>query len=184
MVKRNHLKRDILIIATSVTAAVVLVRFGGLGDILTRTQETKLIGSLIAGFFFTSAFTIAPAAVALAEISQTTSLFAVALWGAFGAVLGDLLLFLFIRDSVSDDIRYALRGPKYKKIFHIFRLHRLRWLMPILGGLIIASPLPDELGLAVMGFSRMRAAILIPISFVMNFIGVVIVGLVARSLLG
>jgi hypothetical protein len=41
-----------------------------------------------------------------------------------------------------------------------------------LGALIIASPLPDEFGLALMGISRMRALVLMPISFVMNALGI------------
>jgi hypothetical protein len=48
----------------------------------------------------------------------------------------------------------------------------MKWISPILGALIIASPLPDEFGLALLGLSRTRISILIPVSFIMNFLGV------------
>ena len=46
------------------------VEVGVVQDIVSAVDELKIIGSLIAGFFFTSAFTIAPAAIALTEISK------------------------------------------------------------------------------------------------------------------
>jgi hypothetical protein len=42
----------------------------------------------------------------------------------------------------------------------------------VLGAFIIASPLPDELGLTLMGMSKVRLAVLVPVSFVMNAVGI------------
>ena len=52
------------------------------------------------------------------------------------------------------------------------------------GGLILASPLPDELGVAVLGFSKMRLKYFALLSFVFNFLGIAVIGLVARALAG
>ena len=52
----------------------------------------------------------------------------------------------------------------------------------MLGALIIASPLPDELGLAMMGVARIKLRVLIPISLVLNFAGIVLIGLIANAL--
>ncbi|MEY4602107.1 MAG: hypothetical protein RL292_48 [Candidatus Parcubacteria bacterium] len=178
----TNLERDLLVIVISVFFAIGIVRLGVIQDIVSSIDELKIIGSFIAGFFFTSAFTIAPAAIALAEISQTTSPLLVAFWGALGSLVGDLVIFLFIRDRFADDVMEVLHTLKNeKKIKHFFKRGFFRWLSPLLAALIIASPLPDEFAIALLGISKVRMSIFIPISFVMSFFGILIVALVAGS---
>jgi len=178
----SHLERDLLIIVISIFFAIGIVRLGVIQDIVSSIDELKIIGSFIAGFFFTSAFTIAPAAIALAEISQTTSPLLVAFWGALGSLVGDLVIFLFIRDHFTDDILEALHTLKNeKKIIRFFKKGFFRWLSPLLAALIIASPLPDEFALAMFGVSKVRMTVFIPICFVMNFFGILIIALVTRT---
>jgi hypothetical protein len=57
-----------------------------------------------------------------------------------------------------------------------------RAVMPFLGALIIASPLPDELGLVFLGISKLKTRYFLPLSFVLNFFGILIIGLIAKSL--
>lgn len=179
----KNLERDIVIILISVFFAIVLIRFGAVQDIVSSIDELKIIGSFIAGFFFTSAFTIAPAAIALAEISQTTSPFLVAFWGALGSLVGDLVIFLFIRDHFADDIMEALHTLKNeKKIIQFFKRGFFRWLSPLLAAFIIASPLPDEFAIALMGISKVRMSLFIPICFIMSFFGILVIALISGTL--
>ncbi len=53
---------------------------------------------------------------------------------------------------------------------------------PMLDALIIASPLPDEFGVSLLGLSKVRVAVLLPIAFVMNFLGILAVAGVASVL--
>jgi len=179
----TNLERDLLIIVISVFFAIGIVRLGVIQDIVSSVDELKMIGSFIAGFFFTSAFTIAPAAIALAEISKTTSPFLVAFWGAGGSLVGDLVIFLFVKDRFADDIIAVVDTFKNKKkIKNFFSRGFFRWFSPILAALIIASPFPDEFAIALMGISKVRMALFIPICFVMNFFGILVVALIARAL--
>jgi hypothetical protein len=170
--------RDLCIVALSIIIAYYVVKIGILGDILSLAQGTAIISSFVAGLFFTSVFTIAPASVALAELSEMYSVPTVALWGALGALIGDLIIFFFIRDTVTDDISYVTRKLKLQKYLSLFNLGFLRVLTPIIGALIIASPLPDELGIAMMGLARTPTYTLVLISFVMNFIGILLISAV------
>ena len=69
--------------------------------------------------------------------------------------------------------------------FHLlFKRRFFRWITFLAGGLILASPLPDELGVAVLGFSKMRLKYFALLSFVFNFLGIAVIGLVARALAG
>lgn len=168
--------RDLIIVAVSIALAVFLVRLGILREFLTRTAGFEILASFTAGIFFTSAFTIIPAGLALSEIAAAGNIFSVAFWGALGAVLGDLLIFFFIRDTFAEDLTGFLKRFKIRFTLESFHLGFLKWMAPLLGGLIIASPLPDELGLTLMGLSKTKVAVLIPIAFCMNFLGILALG--------
>ncbi len=172
MKRKSRLKKDFLIIVFSFLLAYALYRFGVINDFLSSTAEFKILGSFVAGLFFTSAFTIAPASVALAGLAMSGQVPLVAFWGALGALFGDLILFFVIRDVFADDLMKVLKRVFHRHIFSSFHLGFIKWLAPFLGALIIASPLPDELGLALMGLSKTRLIVLVPISFIFNFIGI------------
>jgi hypothetical protein len=175
---------DILIIIASVILAILLVKTDILTTILSFTKDLQLLGSLIAGMFFTSVFTTAPAIVALGEIAQTQSIILTAFVGAVGSVLGDLIIFKFIRDRLAEHLVELLKHEKPgKRIKALFRLKIFRWLTFLFGGFILASPFPDEIAVSIFGFLHVKTKWFIPISFTFNFIGILIIGLVARALI-
>lgn len=180
-IRKNNLIKDVAIIVLSVLVAVLLVQTGAIKGVLTSTQEMRLVGSFVAGVFFTSIFTTAPATVALAEVAQANSIFLTALFGGLGALFGDLILFRFVRNRLSEDFLYLVKQSGSRRLRSIFRLSLFKWLVPFVGALVIASPLPDELGLAMMGLSKMENTRFIPISFALNFFGIVVIGLIARA---
>jgi len=55
------------------------------------------------------------------------------------------------------------------------------WLIPIAGAFIIASPLPDEIGISLMGLSKVKNWHFILITFLLNAIGIFLVVTLARS---
>lgn len=171
--------KDLGVVLISILVAVVLADSDFFENIIARASGLRIIGSLVAGFFFTSLFTVAPAAIVLAEIAQANSVYEVALLGGVGAVAGDFLLFRFVRDRFTEDILHFLKKDGRKKIIKIMRLQFLRWLMPFLGALIIASPLPDELGLALMGLAKIKTSLFILLAFVLNSLGILFIGLIA-----
>jgi hypothetical protein len=166
---------DVIIIALGIFATFVLVKFGVIDALVYSLRDYTALASFVAGVFFTSTFTIAPASVALVNIAAHAPLPIVATWGALGAMCGDLILFFFIRDRFAADLKSALPTRKIKHFMHSFHFGFLKWLSPVLGALIIASPLPDELGISLMGMSKIRTSVLMPISYVMNFLGVYII---------
>ncbi|MDO8481578.1 MAG: hypothetical protein Q7S75_00670 [bacterium] len=181
--KSNFLLRDIFIIAFSVFVAVILVKTGVLINILTDTHERELLGSFIAGMFFTSVFTTAPAIVALGEIAHANSIVLTAIFGAMGAVLGDLIIFRFIRDRFSEHVMEVVGHRRAgRKVSALLHLRFFKWFTFVVGGLIIASPFPDELGISLLGFSKMKMSWFIPISFTFNCIGILLIGAIAKTL--
>lgn len=172
-VKKGYLLfRDIVMIAIGIIIAVVFVKTGLLNFFVTTFDGYYIISSFIAGIFFTSAFTIAPSSIALITIAQSSPIGGVVFWGGLGAVVGDLILFFFIRDRFAEDLMKTIRPSTIKHIFHSLHFGFLKWLSPVLGALIIASPLPDEIGISLLGMSKVKTSVLIPISFAMNMLGI------------
>jgi len=175
--------RDLAIIIFSVIIAIIFVKTGIIKSILTSTQEMKIFGSFIAGIFFVSIFTAIPATVVFGEIAQTNSIFLVAIIGGLGALIGDLIIFRFIKDRLSEDLINLLKKTGLKRLVNIFRLRFFRWIIPFIGAIVVASPLPDELGLAMMGLSKMKNSFFIPLSFLLNASGILIICLIAKNVL-
>lgn len=177
----GSLTADFIILAASVVAAILLVQTQAIPAVLDSVKSLHLIGSFVAGLFFTSIFTTVPAIVALGEISNASgALIQTAFVGSIGAVIGDLIMFNFVRDRLSQHLVevFKHRSP-VRRLLMVFRVRHMRWLTFLVGGLVIASPLPDELGIGILGFARLTTARFIAISFLFNFIGIVIIGLVA-----
>lgn len=179
----NSLFHDALTILFSIGVAVLLVQSDALARILDSVQAFGWAGSFIAGLFFTSIFTTAPTIVTLGELARVYDIIPVALLAAAGAVVGDLIIFRFIRDTFSEHL-LELAGHRNlgKRFIALMRMRLFRWMSLFVGGVIIASPLPDELGISLFGFSKLSTSWFIPLSFLFNFIGVIIIGLVARAI--
>lgn len=180
--KPKHLWKDIFFVFVGLAVGYLLyinhisIRFN------TSDPFVGILVSFIAGIFFTSAFTIAPAGVILADLMKSFPALEVALFGSLGALAGDLIIFMFIRDHLSDDLTYLIRLARPKRFLHLVKFPFIRFITPLVGAAIIASPLPDELGLAMMGFSKTRTSILIPICFGMNFVGIILIAAAINAL--
>ena len=183
--RETHILADVGLMTLSVLVAILLAKTHVLTSVLAGTKEFSLISTFIAGMFFTSVFTTAPAIATLGEISLSQSLWLTASLGALGSVLGDLLIFRFVRDRVASDILELLkeRGA-LRRVGRLFTLRHFRWFTLLLGGLVIASPLPDELGIALLGFSKVKTRYFVILSFFFNIFGIYFIGLTARAFAG
>lgn len=178
----DNLIRDLGIVVLSILIAVILVKTGVLESIIVSTQGARFAGSFIAGIFFVSIFTAAPATVALGEIAQSNSVIAVAIIGGLGALVGDLIIFRFVKVKVAQHFSYLIKISRTERFVSIFRLRLFGWIIHFIGAFIIASPLPDEIGLAMLGLSKIKTSLFIPLSFLLNTTGILIIGLIAKSL--
>lgn len=173
-IARHELAKDFFFIILGATIALILSSLGIIDRIIPLFGNSE-VASFVAGIFFTSAFTIAPASVALGHIALNAPTYLVALWGALGAVCGDLLLFYFIRDRFSDDLMNSFGSIFTRHFLASFHVGFYKWMSPVLGALIIASPLPDEFGITLLGFSKTRTWALMLISFVGNILGIYLI---------
>lgn len=172
---------DLGLLAASIAAAVYIVESDAVSRILAAFGTDIVPASFIAGIFFTSVMTTAPAVAVLGELSLEGNIFVVSIFGALGAVIGDYLIFAFVRDRVSEDVAHLMTHRTLGRYHALLRRRTFKRILPFIGGLIIASPLPDELGLALLGMSNMRTSRFAIVSFCFNAAGIFVIGLVARS---
>src|SRR3989344_2574126 len=170
---KNNLIQDSLIISLSIAVAIIFVKTGIIIKILESSKGLELFGSFIAGMFFTSVFTAVPATVTLGEIAIINSVLWTAFFGGIGAVIGDLIIFRFVRDAFSEHIMDFMRHRHKGRFFKaLHKIKFLKWLTLFVAAIIIASPLPDELGIALLGFSKMKIYVFVLFSFTFNFLGI------------
>jgi len=177
----NSLAKDMAIVILSILIAVILAKTGVLESLITSTKEVRFIGSFIAGILFVFIFTAAPATVVLGEIAQSNSVITVALIGGLGALMGDILIFRFVKDKLSKDMSDLIKTSKSERLASMVKMRGLRWVGPLIGALIIALPLPDEIGIAMLGLSKMGNSLFIPLSFVLNSAGILTIGLISKA---
>lgn len=116
-------------------------------------------------------------------LSQTHSALQIALVGGVGSMLADLILFKFARliffGSFSP-LTLNLRFSKFVKGLH--RNSAFNLIAPILGGLIIASPLPDEIGVAILGLTKLPTFSVALLTYLLNTIGIFILAYIAQQI--
>ncbi len=177
---KRHLKRDLTLIVLSSLAAILISKSGFFEYLFGFNVQSEYIAAFIAGICFTSFFTTPLAIAMFISIAPEMNLPVMVFIGATGAVLGDLFLFGLIRNTFADDVAYLLGKKRvHSRFAAAFQRRVFRWVLPFVGALIIASPLPDELGITLMGVSTMKVRVLVPISFAMNALGIALIGLLA-----
>ena len=185
--KKKHkrkLFKDFLFTILSISLATFLLKSGLIHEFIFSLDGLLWLGIIFAGLFFTSIFTTAPAIALLGSFAQTTPLLVLAILGGLGAVIGDLIIFTFIRGKVSKSFDHLLVSPRGRRFSVIVKNEIFKFFLPLFGSIIIASPLPDEIGVSMLGISKMSKKRFLALSFILNSVGIFIVGWIARAIIG
>ncbi|MEK6825091.1 MAG: hypothetical protein AABY02_04525, partial [Nanoarchaeota archaeon] len=155
------------------THPAVIAWFTGL-EFIHRKWVAFIAGMLIA-FGFT-----APFGIGLLITLNPANLWLASFIGALGAVFADILIFKTIRMSFMDEFKRLEKTSAFEFVereFHRdFKAHVRNYLLYIFAGLVIASPLPDEVGVVMLaGLTRIRPFLFIVISFTLHLIGIAVI---------
>lgn len=143
--------------------------------------ELGYAGTFAAGILFTYGFTSAPATAIFLILAGHQNIYLASFIGGLGALIGDLFIFSFIRQSFADEIMKLSR----EKIVSYFNGKMpgiiKKYTLPVVAGFIIASPLPDEIGVAMLAASRaISTKIFVLMSYVLNTAGILAIYFVGR----
>lgn len=173
---------DSIIFLVSVFLAYLLIQNGTLDSFITKVEPVRFLAEFVAGVLFTS-FLTSPFSFALFYVlADTVHPLQVALIGGLGASIGDIVIVYFFRNSFFDDFKTLEKTLKLKRLFHFFHHSHFNHLAPLLGVLIIASPFPDELGLMMLGATKMKTIQLFILTFIVNAAGIFFISLAAKNL--
>jgi len=158
--------------------------FGGLNNSIPDSFiELGYLGIFISGIFYVFSFT-APIATALILIfSVNKNIILLGLIAGIGSLLGDILIFHFIRISFADEINELINNK-----FSIFILKKIpkryqKYLAYAIGSFFIATPLPDEIGVTILASSKdVKMSHFGIISYILNTGGIFLIILLGNVL--
>lgn len=138
-------------------------------------------GTFVAGILFAYGFTSAPATAIFLILAEHQNIYLASFIGGLGALIGDLFIFSLIRSSFADEIKKLTR----ERIVHYFsnKLPGIikKYTLPVAAGFIIASPLPDEIGVSLLAASTVVSTkAFMMISYLLNTVGIFAIYLVGN----
>ena len=168
--------KNLTIVFIGVLLAIILSRDSSFHSFLLHLGGFGYVGAFLAGILFVSTFTVATSALVLLTLAETLSPIEIGLIAGFGAVVGDMIIFRLIKDNLVneiEDIYNHIDTEKHlKKLFHS---KYFSWTLPVFGAVIIASPLPDEMGISLINLSKMNTFKFILLSYILNSIGIFLI---------
>ncbi len=171
----SHKHKNLFLILVGILAALAFSRNEAFRSFLLQMGSLGYLGAFLGGMLFVSTLSAASGALILLILAERLSPIEIALVAGLGAVVGDLFVLRFVKDDLIEEVKpiYDKFGGKYLgKLLHT---RYFRWTLPVIGALIIASPLPDELGVTLLGIAKMNTAQFALVSFFLNALGILAV---------
>ncbi len=167
--------KNTALLAVSLLALFLLADTAIMHSFIKYISSYGYFGAVITGIFFVSTFTVAPASVILFHLAQEFNPILIALYAGAGAVIGDLIIFRFLKDGVFEELRPLISRFHGSYISALFRTPYFAWIVPVIGAIIIASPFPDEVGIGMMGLSKIKWWQFAILAFILNTIGIFLI---------
>jgi len=154
---------------------------GMLEGFILGLHELEYLGAFIAGAFYSYGMTTPLAIVAFAIMAKDMDPFVLAGIGACGAMVSDYFIFSAVKEEAGKRIKIAtgieIRIPQADGLLS-------RMFLFVLGGVVLMSPLPDEVGAMMMGIGRTRTPWFLGMAFVAKFLGVLAIAGISLAVLG
>ncbi|MBU5537615.1 MAG: hypothetical protein QW818_02910 [Candidatus Aenigmatarchaeota archaeon] len=191
-VRTFHLKhQNTILLLISFIFTYYLVKTGMIQTVVEFLGNFGYLSAFILGFLFSFGFTTTPASTTLFFLAKYIDPLGMAFIAAIGSAISNLIIYLFVKNELLDEIRYILSEElrlEFSK-FEIRLTHQmlkkkwLRFFVPALAGILTAMPIPTELVAAILwNIARYKPQIVLLYSFIFSFIGIFILGLFGISL--
>lgn len=172
--KRKRILRDILIICFSILIAVY-IQASFLSDLLVRFFSSFYFipSAFIMGFLFSVTFTTAISSSVFILLSQAThNPLLVAVIGGLGSIAANAIVYKFFKEEIIDDIKFIEKKYARNIAYKILHSKVVIGLTPYLGALLLASPLPDELGILILAGTKFKYSHFLLLSFLLHTGGI------------
>ncbi len=172
----------LLLLACSFAAAYLLYHFGYFDLLEERLNGHGYVSAFLGGLLFSFGFTSPFGIGIFVEIAPHVHPMTAAVIAGTGALMMDLLIFELLRFSAFHDEIHRLRETQWFMMLHRALHHesiseRIRlYILWAFAGIVIASPLPDELGVSVVsGITNINTKAFSALCFFCNTVGILII---------
>ena len=169
----------IILLIVTIILSYIVFRNPSISDYISHLGNLGYFGVFLGGILFAFGFT-APFSVGLFILLNPTNIWLAGIIGGFGALISDSLIFKFIKISFEDEFNRLKKTKTIKSIG--FMIHRSVgetikvYLMYVFAGILIASPLPDEIGVIMLaGLTKINFNVLAILSFILNTSGIFLI---------
>jgi hypothetical protein len=171
-----HQYKHTLFLVGSIILACILF-FSGYLHVITHTiAGYGYVTAFLAGMLFTISFTSAIASFVFIELGNTASPILFAIVGGFGAMVSDLLLYRFLKTSLLEEWKLIMASrisiQRRAQMERITKNRVFIWTVPFIASALIASPVPDEVGVALFSVINFHPKYFSLISFLANMGGI------------
>lgn len=164
-----------LFFSFSVSIAWYLIKGGYFENWVNIILPHRFLAEILAGALYAS-FVTSPIAVAmLFVLAKTENPIILSLLAGVGAAALDFLIVRIFQNNLNGDLNLLTRQFKLNLVKKFLKLLKLDFIIPLTGALIIASPLPDELGLYLMGTSELKNHQIIVVTYILNTTGILLI---------
>ena len=197
--------RNSMYLVAGILVAYVIINSRGLDSLFSKFGAFGYFGALFSGLLYTFSLTMVPAAAILYKLGKTLNPVLIGVFGAAGSVVSDYFIFKFVKDKlleelkllteeIGDKIAYGRSIFKNSIFYRLFPFSNLllsknfrstlvkmshsrmwRTMLAIAACAIIALPLPDELGVSLLGMIKFKTKYFILVSYTFNFVGIVLI---------
>jgi len=188
--------KNLIILALSFVFAYYMLRNPQIISFIEGLGNFGYPAAFLLGLLFTYAFTAVPATVAIFSLGEILNPILIALIGAVGSVIGNYIIFKLVRDRLVKEINMLSKEVKNLtkpgSVLFFWEEIRIRiwraiskskvWnvLVPVFAGFILASPIPDEVGVAIFGAVKFNPEKFIVVSYLLHFVGILAIAYSSR----
>lgn len=165
--------KNLIILFLGLAAAFALSQNPAFRQFIPRLNQFGYLSTFLAGSLFASTFTVAAGALIIASLAPSLNPFLLVITAALGAVATDFAIFRLVRRQAESHVSpiYHL-FPHHHHLKKILHTRFFGWTLPVVGAIILASPLPDELGISLMGLSEIKNRQFFLISYLSHTFGI------------
>ncbi len=173
-------KYTILILLSIFLAYFILTSH--INDLVVQLGILGYIGSFVAGFFFALTITAVPATASLFVLSENLNPLIVAVVGSLGSIVSNYILLKFFERIMMKEFRYISKELKISTKIFVTKSKFFRKIIPFVAGFFLITPLPDEIGIAIMGSMKFDIKKFMYYSFVLHFAGILVIASASKVL--
>ena len=166
----NHYKTLLIVFIAILTLELYLS--GYLQIFLESMGKYGYLGGFVAGFLYTFGITTPFAVAATFILAEILNIWILTFLSSLGGVLSELIIYVFAREESGKSIKIS----KNRKIkIPEIKSKLLIKLSPLIAGIIIATPIPDEFASILFGIEKYKLRNFLIFTFVCKFIGTLLI---------